>query len=222
MALSQVDSRNNGTPTGGTGTVSGNGLGTDASSLKNEFLTMMVAEIQNQDPLNPLDGSQYVGQLAQLSTVSSLENLRVLQQQTATQLDTLQVLQSTSLVGKKVLVPTDKLTLDQAEAVAGQVDMNGPADTVTLTVYDVNGQEVAQRKWNNTTDSKLDFDLGELPAGKYTFEVKSVRDGASTVQSASLSRTVESVNLPGNGDIQLHVHGIGDISLYKVPQFSNG
>jgi len=222
MALPSVNSQNYTTPSTDNGTVSSNGLGTDASSLKNEFLTMMVSEIKNQDPLNPLDGSQYVGQLAQLSTVSSLENLRVLQQQTATQLDTLQVLQSTQLVGKKVLVPAGSLKLEHSENVSGQVNMSGPADSVSLNVYDVNGNLVAERKWNGTTESTLSFDLGELAAGDYTIEVNSTRDGATTVQSASLERTVESVKLPGNGDIQLQVNGIGDVSLYKVTQFSNG
>jgi len=222
MSIAQVNSLNNTAPSGGSGTVSSNGLGNDASSLQNEFLTMMVSEIQNQDPLNPIDGSQYVGQLAQLSTVSGLENLRVLQQQTATQLDTLQVLQSTQLVGKKVLVPASALKLDQAENVSGQVNMSGPADSVDLKVYDVNGQLVAERKWNATTDSALSFDLGELPAGQYSFEVNSAKDGATSAQTASLSRTVDSVNLPGTGDIELNVNGIGNISLYKVTQFSNG
>lgn len=221
MALAQVNSLNNTTPVSG-GSVSSNGLGTDAGSLKNEFLTMMVSEIKNQDPLNPLDGSQYVGQLAQLSTVSSLENLRVLQQQTATQLDTLQVLQSTQLVGKKVLVPVETLKLAQTESISGQVNMSGPADSVTLNVYDANGQRVAERKWNGTTDSALPFDIADLPAGQYTFEVNSTRDGATKTQTASISRSVESVNLPGTGDIELSVSGIGNISLYKVTQFSNG
>ena len=72
---------------------------TGSTELKNEFLQMMVAQINNQDPLNPLDGTEYVSQLAQFSMVEGVENLRVLQQKSLTMQDTEQVLQSTALVG---------------------------------------------------------------------------------------------------------------------------
>ncbi|WP_241519099.1 flagellar hook capping FlgD N-terminal domain-containing protein [Aeromonas salmonicida] len=63
--------------------------------LRNEFLQMMVAQIQNQDPTNPLDGAQYVTQLAQFSMVEGVESLKVLQQKSINMMDTQQVLQST-------------------------------------------------------------------------------------------------------------------------------
>lgn len=51
-----------------------------ATSLENEFISLMVAQIQNQDPLNPLDGTEYVSQLAQFSQVQSTENMASMMQ----------------------------------------------------------------------------------------------------------------------------------------------
>ncbi|MCV5837740.1 flagellar hook assembly protein FlgD, partial [Escherichia coli] len=63
-----------------------------ASSLQNEFISLMVARIQNQDPLNPLDGTEYVGQLAQFSQVQSTENMSKVMQNSMVLLDNMQVL----------------------------------------------------------------------------------------------------------------------------------
>ncbi|MDF5512545.1 flagellar hook capping FlgD N-terminal domain-containing protein, partial [Vibrio parahaemolyticus] len=75
-----------------------------ASSLENEFISLMVAQIQNQDPLNPLDGTEYVGQLAQFSQVQSTENMSKTMQQSMVLLDNMQVLSTAGLVGQTVYV----------------------------------------------------------------------------------------------------------------------
>src|SRR5690606_5935666 len=93
----------NGAGANHTGGVQGNDK--DAFALRNEFLQMMVAQVQNQDPLNPLDGTEYVSQLAQFSMVEGLEYMRQQEQQNGVLLNTLQVLQSSQLVGKQVTVP---------------------------------------------------------------------------------------------------------------------
>mgnify|MGYP005675171267 FL=1 len=68
-----------------------------ATSLQNEFITLMVAQIQNQDPLNPLDGTEYVSQLAQFSQVQSTENMSMLMQNSMVLLDNMQVLSTAGL-----------------------------------------------------------------------------------------------------------------------------
>lgn len=104
--------------------------------LRNEFLQMMVAQIQNQDPTNPLDGAQYVTQLAQFSMVEGVEGLKVLQQKSINMMDTQQVLQSTNLIGQEVMVPSQTLNQQKEGAIRGQVELAGAADTVELKVYE--------------------------------------------------------------------------------------
>ena len=190
-----------------------------AAGLQSEFLNLMVAQVQNQDPLNPLDGAQYVSQLAQFSMVEGIENLRVLQQQSLSADKTSQILQSTSLVGKDVSAPTTSLTLAKEQDVTGQIALTSPADSVSLKVYNSNGKLVATKAWAGSSQGTLDYDLGTLPAGSYRFVTR-----ASSAESASqpqnyVNAEVERVALPDSGEIQLEVTGVGTVSLTNIIGF---
>lgn len=190
-----------------------------ATGLRNEFLQMMVAQIQNQDPLNPLDGAEYVAQLAQFSTVESLENLRIQEQQNGVMLNTLQVLQSAQLVGRQVTVPASSVELAQAETLRGHVDFPEGADSVTLQVYDANGQVVAERFWVGGAEARFDI---ELPTGRYRLVAEARQGSATQISSTYLQREVEKVSLGNHGsDIRLQLTGVGDLSLFSVTEFSH-
>lgn len=189
------------------------------AELKNEFLQMMVAQINNQDPLNPLDGTEYVSQLAQFSMVEGVENLRVLQQKSLTMQDTEQVLQSTALVGKEVMAPANTLKLEQPQDVRGQIYLPGAADGVTLRVYDQYGQKVATRQWSSSGQGALNYELADLPAGQYSFEVTATQGGVQSKPQNYVAGEVERVVLPGTGEIQLQVEGVGTVSLFNVVEF---
>ncbi|WP_440875228.1 flagellar hook assembly protein FlgD [Thalassotalea sp. PLHSN55] len=192
-----------------------------AFGLKNEFLTMMVAQIQNQDPLEPLDGTEYVGQLAQFSMVEGQEYIRAGQAENAELLYTQQVLQSTSLIGKSVLVPADSLAISEGEIAAGVIPMGASADSVELAVKDLQGNVVSTQNWSNVNSDDIRFELDELPQGSYTFEVNVVRDENVFTTTPLLSRDVERVMLPASGgDIQLKLAGMGSVSLFSVSEFS--
>ncbi|WP_435033254.1 flagellar hook assembly protein FlgD [Aeromonas salmonicida] len=141
--------------------------------LRNEFLQMMVAQIQiqiqNQDPTNPLDGAQYVTQLAKFSMVEGVESLKVLQQKSINMMDTQQVLQSTDLIDKEVMVPSKTLTQSAEKGIRGQIELAGAADQVELKVYDEHGTLVATKNWGDSKAGGLDYELPPLPAGEYSF-----------------------------------------------------
>lgn len=187
--------------------------------LRNEFLQMMVAQIQNQDPTNPLDGAQYVTQLAQFSMVEGVEGLKVLQQKSINMMDTQQVLQSTDLIDKEVMVPSQTLSQKEEKAIRGQVELGGAADTVELKVYDKNGTLVASKSWGESKAGGLDYELPTLPAGEYSFEVKASLAGVATTTKNYVASQVERVNLPGTGEIMLQVAGVGEVPLFSAVQF---
>lgn len=215
---SQSQVKTNTATSAGTGNVSPNN---SSFGLKNEFLTMMVAQIQNQDPLNPLDGTEYVSQLAQFSMVEGQEYLRTGQAKQAELLYTQQVLQSTSLIGKQVLVPADSIAVNDAESPRGVINMQASADQVTLKVKDLTGKVVQTLNWSHVKSDDIRFDLDELPQGSYTFEVAVQRGDKTSQQSLLLSRDVERVILPpSGGDIQLKLAGMGNVSLFSVIEFS--
>ena len=199
--------------------IASNGTASGGMQLRNEFLQMMVAQLQNQDPTNPLDGSQYVTQLAQFSMVEGVEQLKVLQQKSIAMMDTQQVLQSTDLIGRDVMVPTATLKQGEEKAVRGQIELAGAADLVELKVFDQHGTLVQTRSWGETKAGGMDYDLPVLPAGEYRFEVKASLDGATVQSKHYVSSTVDRVTLPGTGDIMLEVAGVGEVPLFSAIQF---
>ncbi|WP_421201444.1 flagellar hook assembly protein FlgD [Aeromonas enteropelogenes] len=196
--------------------------GQDAQSgmaLRNEFLQMMVAQIKNQDPTNPLDGAQYVTQLAQFSMVEGVESLKMLQQKSINMMDSQQVLQSTTLIDKDVMVPGKTLSLRNDKVIRGQVELTGAADQVELKVYDEKGALVATKNWGSSKAGGLDYELPSLPAGQYSFEIKASLDGVATTPRNFVVSKVERVALPGTGEIMLQVAGVGEVPLFSAIQF---
>lgn len=217
MALASINGLDNAisSPRSAIAPATGGGV----SDLRSEFLQMMVAQINNQDPLNPLDGTQYVTQLAQFSMVEGIEQMKIQGQQQATLLDTLQVLGSTSLMGKSVTVPVQSVSLTAPESLNGTIPVPAGTEALTLEVYDQSGQRVHQQEWHSPA-GELAFSLAELPAGEYEFRVSASRAGESLTLSPYMARTVEKVSLPaGGGDIMLELAGIGQMSLFQVTEF---
>ncbi|CAM3212703.1 flagellar hook assembly protein FlgD [Moritella viscosa] len=194
--------------------------GSNALGLKNEFLDMMVAQIKNQDPLNPLDGTEYVGQLAQFSMVEGIEGLRASQAGQAEMLYTQQVLQSTALIGTEVLVPSTGIAAKQGEKPSGVIRIDSAAEEVTLSVKDLNGNVVDTQTWKYPESGDIEFAVSELDEGSYVFDVE-VKVGDQVLKGAPLlSREVEKITLPKTGsDIQLSIAGMGSVSLFSISEF---
>lgn len=113
--------------------------GTD---LNNMFMKLLVAQIQNQDPLNPTDGTEYVGQLAQMTQVQSMQNMTGMMQTAATLVDNLQVLAIGNLAGQTVMVRSDNINLD-GQPINGRLTLDHPSSNVTVHIKDAAGNETS-------------------------------------------------------------------------------
>jgi flagellar basal-body rod modification protein FlgD len=189
--------------------------------MKDEFLQLLVAQIQNQDPLNPMDGTEYVAQLAQLSTVEGIENMSQLQNQNNILMDTLQVLQSTQLVGKDVSVSTDQISLKENDTVKGSFSMPGSAEEVQVIARDPSGKIVESVNMGTLIGGQHEFTLPELKKGDYILEVVALNGETTKNFQPSVTRTVEKIIVPSDGgsDIRLNVDGIGLVSLFSINEF---
>ena len=137
-----------------TGT-SGSAAASEAGS-EDRFLKLLVTQLQNQDPLSPMDNAQLTSQIAQINTVKGVEKLNTTVQELSGQFTQLQALQSASLVGRDVVVPGN--LLDIANGVGqGGFELSGPADAVKVDVLSPAGQVV---------DSLA---LGALGTGSHSF-----------------------------------------------------
>jgi flagellar basal-body rod modification protein FlgD len=115
-----------------------------AADSEQRFLKLLVTQLNNQDPLNPLDNAQLTSQLAQMSTVSGIEKLNGAVQS---------LLQSAALIGRTVLVPGKEVAVKDGVSEKFGIDLAGAADAVTVSVKNAAGATVRT------------FDLGALPPG---------------------------------------------------------
>lgn len=190
--------------------------------LQDRFLKLLITQMQNQDPLNPLDNAQVTSQLAQISTVSGIDKLNNSLAGMSTSFLSTQSLQASSLIGHSVLAPGTKLQLTQAQA-AGGYQLTGPADAVTVTIHNAAGETIKSMKydaldagtrsflWDGSTDAG-----GHAVDGAYTFEIKAIRSGQTVDAQPLSSAKVQSVTLGGD-QLLLNTLG-GTVGLSQVKQ----
>ena len=192
---------------------SSTGTGTDtnsASATQDRFLKLLVAQLNNQDPMNPMDNAQMTSQMAQMSTVSGIEQVNATLKNITDQFGAMQMLQGSNLVGHNVLVSGNTLTPISGTAV-GAIDLAGPADSVKVDILSPGGQVLdtidagalaAGRNYFNWDASKYQG------SGDLTFKVTATAAG-NAVATTSLSRDqVISVGLQ-NGAMSLQLQGHG-------------
>ncbi|HDM8037193.1 TPA: flagellar hook assembly protein FlgD [Vibrio fluvialis] len=201
--------------------ISSNGLdANDSTSLQNEFISLMVAQIQNQDPLNPLDGTEYVGQLAQFSQVQSMENMSSLMQNSMVLLDNMQVLSTAGLVGQTVYVSGNEFELTDAPQ-SGKVELDYASSQVNLVITDEFGQTTKLPLGAHPAgdvDFTIDPEALGLKSGNYTVSVE-VQDGQSS-PNVLLAGTVEQVRIPSTGgSAMVNIAGVGSVPFYQITQF---
>ena len=112
-----------------------------AASLQDQFLKLLITQMKNQDPLNPMDNSQVTSQLAQISTVTGIDKLNTTITTMNSSMVAAQSLQASALIGKGVLAPGNAMLLQQGQAVAG-MQFPTPVDKATITISSASGQVV--------------------------------------------------------------------------------
>lgn len=183
---------------------------------KDRFMTLLVAQMRNQDPLSPMDNAQMTSQLAQLSTVSGIEKLNTTLESLMGSFQATQSLQAANMIGHGVLVPGATMELVDGKGVFG-VDLPIPADEVKVTIRDTAGNAVQTMRlgateagahpllWNGEADTGA-----KMPNGKYTFEVEATLSGerikADTlsydqVLSVTTGAQGVKINLPSQGAV---------------------
>ena len=187
-----------------------------------DFLRLMTEQLKHQDPLKPMANSEFLGQLAQFSTVQGIQGLQSTVNDLTASLGTDQMLRGAALVGRNVLVPSAKLALAAEGSVKGVVA--APASgTVTLDITDANGQSV--RKITVSADKAgeaayewdgKDAQGKRLPAGSYGITASFTgADGTSKTLDTYVEAKVDSVTVGSDG-VYLDLAGLGTAPLDYV------
>jgi flagellar basal-body rod modification protein FlgD len=192
-----------------------------AGATQDRFMKLLITQMKNQDPLNPLDNAQVTSQLAQLSTVSGIDKLNAAMGALKDSYQSSQALQATSLIGHGVLVPGNTTNLADGKAVLG-MDLPGAADAVSVTIRDSAGAVVRKISLGAQAAGTLPLgwdgktDKGAAAAdGKYSFDVSATSAG-SALKAATLSYDqVGSVSTGASGT-KLNLSGGGSAALADV------
>jgi flagellar basal-body rod modification protein FlgD len=172
-----------------------------------------------------MESGDFLGQLAQFSTVNGIQELQSSFSLLASSLQSSQALQASTMVGRNVLVPASTVTLPQTDGVNGAVDLPESAGELVISVKDVKGQEVkrlnlgqqsaglAHFRWDGLAEGG-----GALPPGQYQLSVEVGGEDKTKAYPMLLKAQVESVTLQSNGSPLLNLAKLGPIGLDKVRQ----
>ena len=139
---------------------------------KDEFLKMLIAQLQNQDPLNPMDGKDFTAQLAQFSSLEQLTNMNDQLELLSLYQSSLNNAQSVNLLGKEVTARGDIVRVD-GSSVDLTYDLSEDARNVTIKIYDEDGDLVETLEFESQEEGKnsITWDCGGVADGNYTFDV---------------------------------------------------
>jgi flagellar basal-body rod modification protein FlgD len=190
---------------------------------QDRFLTLLVTQMKNQDPLNPMDNAQVTSQMAQLSTVTGIDKLNATVQALSASMASSQSLQAASMIGHAALVPGTEIDLLKGASNAA-VELSQAADKVTVTISDSKGNVVrtlqlgAQDagvvgfKWDGT-----DNNGAAVADGSYKFTATAVLAGTSSSPTTLSYGLVNSVSLSSSGAM-LNMGTLGEVGLDAVRQ----
>jgi flagellar basal-body rod modification protein FlgD len=182
------------------------------------FTKLLVAQIQNQDPLSPQDPTQFVNQLSQLSQTEALQNLAQLTSANASVLASLQTLALGGQVGSDVTVVTDTLNLEGGK-VTGAVNLNGMSTGTSLVLTGSDGRQTTIDLGSHASGAQpFTIDPGALglPPGKYKIAAKP-SDGSTPV--IEVATRLNAVRVTSTG-VVLQVANVGDVDPAYVTGFN--
>jgi flagellar basal-body rod modification protein FlgD len=196
---------------------------TSASDLQTTFLQLLVAQLQNQDPTNPMDSSQMTSQLAQINTVSGISQLNTSLSSLSTQLSAGQNAQAALLIGSTVLAPGSSVAVSSGSAPEIGVQLASAASDVKLTVTNSSGQVV------NTVDlgpesagtvpiswTPKDSSGNTLADGNYTISASATVNGQPATATTLVASQVQSVIQQSGGGAGLTLANGSTVALTSV------
>ncbi|RRW36346.1 flagellar hook assembly protein FlgD [Ectopseudomonas oleovorans] len=189
---------------------------------KNEFLNLLVAQLNNQNPLEPQGNGEFIAQLAQFSSLEGIQQLNSSVSSMMSSFQSSQALQASSLVGRKVIVPSEKAVVDTSESFKASTILPVSSSNVYVNVYDSAGSVVTRINLGEQAAGNVSFiwdgkdSSGNLmPPGTYKFEAQATYGTETKGLYTLLPANVDSVTL-GGSELMLNLAGLGSVPLSQV------
>ena len=199
---------------------------TAAEDMETRFLTLLMTQLKNQDPLNPTDANQMTTQLSQISTVSGIEKLNASMDKLLASYSSTQNMQAAAMIGKTVLTAGNVLELG-AEGAIGGISLDAAAERVTVTIKDASGKVVQTQELgkqaagvvNFVWDGKSDAETA-LPTGNYTFAVDA-GNGSDPVKTTALAAGMVSALTLTTDGVSLQLANNKSVAYSDILQIMN-
>lgn len=192
---------------------------------QDQFLDLMLAQMKNQDPLDPMDNQEFVSQLAQFSTARGVSDMNKSITDLSSSLQSNQALQASSLVGRTVSVPSEYGTLSADGKLEGEAVLPSSTTDLAIGIYDAAGQRVRRIDLGGQASGDIAFswdgktdDGTQLAPGTYQLKAEAIIDGKATALDTNVYADVQSVSLGGGKGVELNLAGIGTMDFSNVKQ----
>lgn len=193
-----------------------------------DFLKLMTTQFQNQDPFKPMENGDFLGQIAQFSTVSGIEDLNAGFASLSTSIQDEQALKAASLVGRSVIAESNIGYLGTDRPLNGSVEIDGYVSDVQIDIKDASGAVIQRLNLGEQREGIVEFSwngqdgLGRArPAGNYELEARVVRGNQVQNIETSVEASVQSVTLGRNGSgMTLNLLGGGELSLGRIQRIN--
>lgn len=195
-------------------------------SMQDQFMTLLLTQMKNQDPLKPMENGEFLAQLAQINSVNGIQDLQKSFSDFATSMQSSQALQASSLVGRSVLVASETGVLSPGASLDGQINLSQSTSGLSFDIYDMSGQPVKHIEMGTHSSGQVRFswdgksESGEsLPSGTYTVKANAQINGENQAVSTYVAAHVDSVTLgQGGASPTLNLAGLGAVPLSQVQQ----
>lgn len=191
-----------------------------------DFLKLMVTQMTHQNPLKPMENTEFLTQMAQFGTVSGIQSLQKSFTDFANAISSDQTLQAAGLIGRKVLVPGDQALLAAGGDIQGAVELSKPATAITVKILDASGAVVrvldlgahdrgqVEFKWDGLKDDGTIAD-----PGMYRIQAEGLVDGEHLQLSTLVVAPVESIAAKPSGyGLSVELPGLGKVDFKDIRQ----
>lgn len=205
---------------------SANGIGTtSAADQQDRFLKLLVAQMTHQDPMNPVDNAQMTSQIAQINTVTGIQQLNTTMQTMASQFSSMQLMQGGGLIGHEVLTAGNTMTITSGTGTSagtstatGTFDLPSNAADVKVQITDASGSLVATVPMGTQSAGRHDvtWDASSYKGtGPLKFAV-TAKNGSASVTPTTYSHDVVSSVGTSNGALAISLQNGGTVSYDKI------
>lgn len=191
---------------------------TEQSLGQADFLRLMIAQLQNQDPFQPMENGEFLGQMAQFSTVNGIEELKTSVNQMASIFAEQQLLGATSLIGREVMILSYGVQGGAAQQAAVDLPSSGP---VRIRIQNSSGELVQTLDLGTRGAGMSEFELPELPEGEYSVVAELGQGQGIRSLPILITDRIKGVSLStdGSGATSLELARLGPAGLGDIYQF---